>query len=69
MPLREEPYISEGLHPFFEGLLPEGWYLGIVLAKLKLPRSDAFGLLLGTCSDCIGAAEIEPLDGADTENS
>ncbi len=64
MPLQEEPYISEGLHPFFENLLPEGWYLEIVSKKLKISKEDAFGLLLGTCSDCIGAVEIERLDDA-----
>ena len=25
-PLRSEPFESAGLFPFFEGLLPEGWY-------------------------------------------
>ncbi|MBI2895076.1 MAG: HipA N-terminal domain-containing protein [Deltaproteobacteria bacterium] len=58
MPLRSEPYVSRGLHPFFENLLPEGWLLEIATTKLKIPKDDAFGLLLGTCADCIGAVEI-----------
>lgn len=62
LPLREEPYVSKGLHPFFENLLPEGWLLEISTKKLKLSKDDAFGLLLATCSDCIGAVEIEPAD-------
>ena len=58
MPLRAEPYESRGLHPFFENLLPEGWLLELSTAKLKIPKDDAFGLLLATCADCIGAVEV-----------
>jgi HipA-like protein len=62
LPLREEPYISRGLHPFFENLLPEGWLLEVTSKKLKISKSDEFGLLMATCADCIGDVEIEPLD-------
>jgi len=62
LPLRIEPYESRGLHPFFENLLPEGWLLEITSKRLKISKDDAFGLLLATCSDCVGAVEIEPLD-------
>jgi serine/threonine-protein kinase HipA len=62
LPLREEPYVARGLHPFFENLLPEGWLLEITSKRLKISKDDPFGLLLATCSDCIGAVEIEPLD-------
>lgn len=58
MPLRESPYESKGLLPFFENLLPEGWLLEIATSKLKIAKDDAFGLLLATCADCIGAVEI-----------
>jgi serine/threonine-protein kinase HipA len=58
LPLRPEPYDSRGLHPFFENLLPEGWLLEISTAKLKISKDDAFGLLLATCADCIGAVEV-----------
>ena len=58
LPLRSEPYLSEGLHPFFENLLPEGWLLEIATTKLKIAKDDAFGLLAATCADCIGAVEI-----------
>jgi serine/threonine-protein kinase HipA len=64
LPLRPEPYISRGLHPFFENLLPEGWLLEIATAKLKIPGDDAFGLLLALGADCIGAVEIVPEAGA-----
>jgi len=65
LPLRAEPYDSAGLHPFFENLLPEGWLLELSTAKLKIPKDDAFGLLLATCADCIGAVEVVP-DGVET---
>lgn len=60
MPLRPEPYESKGLLPYFENLLPEGWLLEIATAKLKISKDDAFGLLLATCADCIGAVEVRP---------
>lgn len=62
LPLRPEPYESRGLHPFFENLLPEGWLLEISTAKLKIPKDDAFGLLLATCADCVGAVEVRPAE-------
>ncbi len=63
LPLREEPYVWQGLHPFFENLLPEGWLLEVATKKLRISKEDPFGLLLATCSDCIGAVEITPIDG------
>jgi serine/threonine-protein kinase HipA len=60
LPLREEPCVSQGLHPFFENLLPEGWLLDVTTKTLKISKDDSFGLLLATCGDCVGAVEIEP---------
>ena len=60
LPLRAEAYRSRQLHPFFENLLPEGWLLELSTARLKIPKDDAFGLLLALCRDCIGAVEILP---------
>lgn len=57
LPLREEPYESEGLFSFFQGLLPEGWYLNIVSATIKVDKKDSFGLLLAT-GDTIGAVTV-----------
>ena len=62
LPLRPEPYVSQGLHPFFENLLPEGWLLEVSSKKLKISKDDPYGLLLATCADCIGAVEIEPVE-------
>jgi serine/threonine-protein kinase HipA len=66
LPLREAPYESRGLHPYFENLLPEGWLLEISTAKLKIAKDDAFGLLLATCADCIGAVEVRPAPKGET---
>ena len=56
---RKEPYESLELFPFFQGLLPEGWYLDLVLAKQKLERNDPFGILVSTTStDAIGAVTL-----------
>lgn len=61
LPLRPEPYVSDGLHPFFENLLPEGWLLELATKKLKISKDDEFGLLIATCADCVGAVEILPV--------
>ncbi|MEX2186042.1 MAG: HipA N-terminal domain-containing protein [Pirellulales bacterium] len=58
LPLRPEPYVSQGLLPFFENLLPEGWLLELATKKLKIAKDDAFGLLVATCADCVGAVEV-----------
>lgn len=59
LPLRSESYACEGLHPFFQNLLPEGWLLDVTTKTLKISKDDPFGLLLATCRDCAGAVEIE----------
>jgi serine/threonine-protein kinase HipA len=60
LPLRTEPYTHDGLHPFFENLLPEGWLFDIASKKLKISKDDPFGMLMATCADCVGAVEIVP---------
>ena len=63
LPLREEPYESQELFPFFKGLLPEGWYLDIVTATQKVDREDLFGILLCTTSgDTIGAVTVRKIE-------
>ncbi|HUT13893.1 MAG TPA: HipA N-terminal domain-containing protein [Thermoguttaceae bacterium] len=66
LPLRDEPYLSKGLHPFFENLLPEGWLLEVSTKTLKISKSDPFGLLLATCGDCAGAVEVIRIESADS---
>lgn len=61
LPLREAPYVSNILFPFFDGLIPEGWLLDIASKNWKLHVRDRMGLLLACCKDCIGAVSVLPL--------
>ena len=62
LPLRIEPYESDTLFNFFEGLLPEGWYMKIVSTGLKIDKNDSFGVLLATCKDTAGAISIQEIN-------
>ena len=63
LPVREDPFESEKLFPFFKGLLPEGWYLNIVSATQHVDSKDLFGVLLSTTSvDTIGAVTVRKND-------
>ena len=61
LPLQTKPYESNQLLPFFQGLLPEGWYLEIVASTLKIDKEDDYGILLATCKETIGAISIEEI--------
>ena len=58
MPLSEKTYTSKTLFPFFDGLIPEGWLLGVVSRNWKIDVKDRFGLLLVACKDGIGNVSI-----------
>lgn len=58
LPRRAEAYTSTTLFPFFDGLIPEGWLLDVVVKNWKLNERDRFGLLLVACRDCVGAVHI-----------
>ena len=58
MPLRDTPYFSTTLFPFFDGLIPEGWLLDIAEKNWKLNSRDRMSLLIACCEDCIGAVSI-----------
>lgn len=58
LPLSAEPVKSHELHPFFDGLIPEGWLLDIAQNTWKLNPRDRMGLLLACCHNCIGAVSI-----------
>ena len=58
LPLQKEAYESNIIFPFFDGLIPEGWLLGIVSRNWKIDHNDRFGLLLAVCKDCIGDVSI-----------
>ena len=61
LPLSENPYNSQVLFPFFDGLIPEGWLLDIAEQSWKINLRDRMSLLLACCKDCIGAVSIVPL--------
>jgi len=64
LPLGDKQVETPGPHPFFTGLLPEGWLFNLALGKLKLARDDWFGQLLVLCRDTVGAVSIEAEEDA-----
>ena len=63
LPLTDIPFESKMLFPFFDGLIPEGWLLNIAQKNWKINPRDRMGILLKTCTDCIGAVSIIEIDG------
>lgn len=61
LPLQEEPYESQVLFPFFDGLIPEGWLLDVVKDTWKVNPRDRMGLLLVSCRDTIGNVSVREL--------
>jgi len=61
LPLQSEKYKSKELFPFFLGLLPEGWLLGMTTRTLNLSPLDKFNLLLHTGGNTVGAVSVRPL--------
>ncbi len=69
LPLQSEEFRSKTLFSFFDGLIPEGWLLDIVIKNWKLSYKDRFGLLLAACKDPIGCVSIRSsLDAVPQEN-
>jgi serine/threonine-protein kinase HipA len=59
LPRRAEPYINEnGLHPFFDNLVAEGWLRNAQARALKVNPEDRFALLLAFGHDCAGAVSV-----------
>lgn len=58
LPLQAEPYEEKTMIPFFDGLIPEGWLLDIVITHWKINRRDRMSLLLLACHDCIGNVSV-----------
>ena len=67
LPLREEPYKSAVLFPFFDGLIPEGWLLDVALRNTDISELDRYSLLLLCCKDCIGAVSVEQMENNEDE--
>ena len=58
LPLTEKTYTSKTLFAFFDGLIPEGWLLDVVVHNWKLNEKDRFGILLAACKDPIGNVSV-----------
>lgn len=65
LPLQKEPFISKNLHPFFDGLIVEGWLLQTVEKNWKIDPNDRMSLLLLTGRDTIGAVSVVEVDNND----
>ncbi len=62
LPLQGAPFdTAQSLHPFFDGLIPEGWLLQLALGTHGLELRDRFGLLLATGADTIGAVTLKAI--------
>ena len=64
LPLRQEPFPSKTMLPFFDGLIPEGWLLDIAAKSWKIDLRDRMGLLLTVCRDTIGAVSVVNIEEA-----
>ena len=62
MPVREEPYRSDSLFPFFFNMLSEGENRQMQSMLLHIDENDDFGILLATAQeDTIGAVTVKPI--------
>ena len=59
LPIQDSSYHFAQMHPFFEGLLPEGLILETLLKKYKIDRHDLFSQLVLVGSDLVGNVTIE----------
>ena len=57
--LREAPYVSEKLMPFFENLVAEGWLRKLQSQQQNIDEHDRFGLLISNGRDLVGAVTVE----------
>jgi serine/threonine-protein kinase HipA len=62
LPLREEPFESTGLPPYFSGLVSEGWLKRVQATEQRIDPNDDFSLLIHNGDDLPGAVTIELLD-------
>lgn len=64
LPLQEEPFITEGLHPFFDSMVSEGWLKKQQAQTQKISPENRFLLLINNGDDLPGMVSIQPfVDG------
>lgn len=62
MPVREEPYESGYLFPYFANMLSEGANRKMQSQLLHIDEDDDFGIMLATAqTDTIGAVTVQPI--------
>ena len=62
MPLRNEPYRSPNLFPYFANLLSEGVNRMLQASFLHIDKDDDFGILLATAQyDTVGIVTVSPI--------
>jgi len=62
LPVSTTPYDFEKLPGFFEGLLPEGYNLEILLRVRKIDRNDLFSQLMAVGMDMVGAVTVQEIE-------
>lgn len=67
LPLQVEPFLSPVLFPFFDGLIPEGWLLDVVIRNTDISILDRMSLLLLCCKECIGSVSVIPVRNIEME--
>jgi len=67
LPRQAAPHLCEqGLHPFFDNLVAEGWLRNAQARALKVDPGNRFALLLAFGKDCAGAVSvIDPAPAAE----
>ena len=59
LPRNAEPfYCEQGLHPFFDNLVSEGWLRNAQARSLKINPENRFAMLLAFGHDCAGAVSV-----------
>lgn len=63
LPVREEPFESEHLFPFFSNMIPEGANRRIICRALRIDDEDLFGVLCAMAGkDTIGSVNVRRMD-------
>lgn len=58
LPVRQEDYVFDGFPPFFEGFLPEGSNLQMMLTYHKIEPDDYFSQLVAVGENLVGAVVV-----------
>lgn len=61
LPLQDEPFISDTLFPYFDGLAAEGWLKEVQSRYQKIDAGDRFSLLIENGENLAGAITIAPM--------